>query len=93
MRLLISLGVILIVLIGGGAITSNLLNTDFAIHQTSSPDASPFVATPDQASAFFILVSFVIFNLFGAGVTAMAIFWFLNRGIKSSQAEASASES
>lgn len=74
---------ILVVLLAGGGITANLLSSDLTIEQTTSPDASVFMATPDQATLMLILVGFIIVNVLGAGITIMLIFWLLNRQVVS----------
>lgn len=72
---------IFIVLLAGGAITSNLLSSDLAIKQTLNPSASALTATPDQAAAFILVVGFVIMNVVGAGLTLALVFWLLNRQV------------
>jgi len=81
------LAFIFIVLLAGGGITANLLSSDFTIHQTTNPSGSVFTATPDQAAAFILIVGFIIFNVLGAGLTIMALFWVLNRQVKVVQLE------
>lgn len=75
---------ILFALIAGGAITSQLTgSSDLRVIKADSPDASVFEATPDQSTAFFLMVGFILFNIIGAAVTFMLIFWLLDRGIRS----------
>ncbi|MCY4464899.1 MAG: hypothetical protein OXE46_05125 [Chloroflexi bacterium] len=81
MKALGAVAVILIVLLAGGAITSNLLSSDLAIQQTTDPSGDFLTATPDQAVAFLLVTGFIIFNVLGAGLTLMIVFWLLNHGV------------
>ncbi len=87
MRALGAVAVILAVLLAGGAITSNLLSSDLAIQQTTDPSGDFLTATPDQAVAFLLVTGFIIFNVLGAGLTLMIVFWMLNRGVSAVQQE------
>ncbi len=91
MRRLGILAGIFIVLLGGGAITSNLLTSDLAMQQTTNPSGSVLTATPDQAAAFIVIVGFIIVNVIGAGLTLALVFWLLNRQVKVVQQESSES--
>lgn len=99
-RLVILIVVMAILIVGGGLsaqIAANNNNATSAIpgllKQTDNPDASVFEATPWQAEQLFLFVGFVLFNMIGMGVTLMAIFWFLNRGVAAAKAEESSSSS
>lgn len=81
MKALGAVAVILIILLGGGAITSNLLSSDLAIQQTTDPSGDFLTATPDQAVAFLLVTGFIIFNVLGAGLTLMIVFWLLNLAV------------
>lgn len=81
MKALGAVAVIFAVLLAGGAITSNLLSSDLAIQQTTDPSGDFLTATPDQAVAFLLVTGFIIFNVLGAGLTLMIVFWLLNRGV------------
>ena len=81
MKALSAVAVIMIVLLAGGAITSNLLSSDLAIQQTTDPSGDFLTATPDQAVAFILVTGFIIFNVIGAGLTLMVVFWLLNRQV------------
>ncbi len=81
MKALAAIVVILVVLLAGGAITSNLLSSDLAIQQTTDPSGDFLTATPDQAVAFILVTGFIIFNVLGAGLTLMIVFWLLNRQV------------
>lgn len=76
------IAVVMVVLLAGGAITSDLLSSDFAIRQTNDPSGDFLTATPDQALAFILVSGFIIFNVLGAGLTLLLVFWLLNRQIK-----------
>ncbi len=82
MKALGAVGIVLLVLLAGGAITSNLLSSDFAIRQTNDPSGDFLTATPDQALAFLLVTGFIIFNVLGAGLTVMLVFWLLNWQVK-----------
>lgn len=72
---------VFIVLLAGGAVTSNLLSSDLTIRQTTDPSGDALTATPDQAVAFILVVGFVIVNVIGAGLTLAIVFWLLNRQV------------
>jgi len=79
----------LVILLGGGAITSNLLSSDLAIQQTTDPSGDFLTATPDQAVAFILVTGFIIFNVLGAGLTLLIVFWLLNRQVTAVRQESS----
>lgn len=81
MKQLGALALIFVILLSGGAITSNLLNSDLTIRQTLNPSGDALTATPDQAVAFMLVVGFVIMNVLGAGLTLALVFWLLNRQV------------
>ncbi len=81
MKALASVAIILVILLAGGAITSNLLSSDLAIQQTTDPSGDFLTATPDQAVAFILVTGFIIFNVIGAGLTLTILFWLLNRQV------------
>ena len=81
MKQLGALALIFIVLLGGGAITSNLLSSDLALRQTLDPSGDALTATPDQALAFLLVTGFIIFNVMGAVLTLALVFWLLNRQV------------
>lgn len=81
MKQLGALALIFVILLGGGAISSNLLNSDLTIRQTLDPSGDALTATPDQAVAFMLVVGFVITNVIGAGLTLALVFWLLNRQV------------
>ena len=81
MKSLGALALVFVILLGGGAITSNMLNSDLTIRQTLNPSGDALTATPDQAVAFMLVVGFVIVNVIGAGLTLALVFWLLNRQV------------
>lgn len=80
-RGILLLAFLVAITIAGGVITSGLTLEIPVIRQTSSPDASVFEATPEQANLLTIWIGFVLFNLVGAGVTIMILFWLGNREV------------
>ncbi len=88
MRRLSILAILFVILLAGGAITSNLLSSDLAIQQTTNPNGDALTATPDQAAAFILIVGFIIMNVIGAGLTLALVFWLLNHQVTAVQQEA-----
>lgn len=84
------LATVLVVLLAGGAISANLLTSDLTIQQTTNPSGNVLTATPDQATAFILIVGFVIVNVLGAGITLGVVFWLLNRQVTIVQQETEA---
>ena len=82
---LVILVALVIILIVGGGVTSQLASLPM-IQQTDSPAASVFEATPEQANLFFLMVGFILFNVVGAGLTLLAVFWFGDRAVRSARA-------
>lgn len=91
MKALGIIALVLIVLLAGGAITSNLLSSDLAIQQTTDPSGDFLTATPDQAVAFILVTGFILFNVVGAGLTLMLVFWLLNRQVTTARQQSNAS--
>ena len=81
MKALATVALVLVILLAGGAITSNLLSSDLAIQQTTDPSGDFLTATPDQAVAFILVTGFIIFNVIGAGLTLLILFWVLNHQV------------
>lgn len=88
MKALGTVAFVFVILLAGGAITSNLLSSDLAIQQTTDPSGDFLTATPDQAVAFILVTGFIIFNVLGAGLTLMIVFWLLNRQVTSVRQDA-----
>ena len=89
MKALSAVALVFIILLAGGAITSNLLSSDLAIQQTTDPSGDFLTATPDQAVAFILVTGFILFNVLGAGLTLMVVFWLLNRQVTAVRQETS----
>ena len=87
MKALGTVALVFIILLAGGAITSNLLSSDLAIQQTTDPSGDFLTATPDQAMAFILVTGFILFNVLGAGLTLMLVFWLLNRQVTAARQE------
>ena len=81
------LAAILAVLAAGGAISANFLTSDLTIQQTTNPSGNVLTATPDQATAFILIVGFILVNVLGAGITLGIGFWLLNRQVTIVQQE------
>ena len=90
MKALGTVALVLVILLAGGAITSNLLSSDLAIQQTTDPSGDFLTATPDQAVAFILVTGFILFNVLGAGLTLMIVIWLLNRMVTSVRQDQSA---
>jgi len=81
------MGVVVVILIAGGALSSGLIDlSGLQIIQTADPNASVFEATPEQANQFFFWVVFVIINLIGAGLTLALVFWLGSRAVAQAKA-------
>ncbi len=90
MKALGTVALVLVILLAGGAITSNLLSSDLAIQQTTDPSGDFLTATPDQAVAFILVTGFILFNVLGAGLTLMIVIWLLNRMVTAVRQDQSA---
>lgn len=90
-RLTILIALLLLLVIGGG-ITSLLIAQSGQVlpvlTQVGSPDANPTVITDWKANQFFLMIGFILFNLIGIGLTLAVIFWLMDRGVRTSKAEA-----
>ncbi len=69
--------VILLTVFGAGS--AGLLPSLPFLVQTADPNASPMMATPEQANQFVFWVIFVLINRIGAGVSLALVMWFLGR--------------
>lgn len=96
MRTFIIVVVIFLILIVGGGLTTMLISTNGAIlpilTTTTVPDASPTMVLPWKAEQIFLLIGFLLFNLIGIAVTLAGLFWLVDRGLRSSRANAAAAE-
>lgn len=92
MRRLTILVVLIMVLLVGGGLTSLLIASGGQVlpilQQVGAPDASPTTMMPWKANQFFILISFVLFNLVGIAVTIGILLWVIDWGVKRSKADA-----
>mgnify|MGYP005838575641 CR=1 FL=1 len=83
---------LLVILIIGGGLTMQLIASGGSIlpvlETVSNPDANPTVVLPWKAEQLFLLIGFLLFNLIGIAATLAIIFWFIDRGIRRSKAEA-----
>ncbi len=94
-RLALLMFVILLLIIGGGltaqiASQGGIFQIPAVIRTTNNPDASVLDMTPWKAEQLFLLIGFVLFNLVGATVTLMIVFWLLHRQVKRVKAEGDA---
>ncbi|MFN8379223.1 MAG: hypothetical protein U0452_11190 [Anaerolineae bacterium] len=94
MKKLLILGIILVLVLTGGALTSYMLANNSTVPvpvltTTVDPDASTTMMLGWKAEQLFILVSFLIFNLIGIAVTVALVIWYFDRGIQRSRIEKS----
>lgn len=96
MKRLITLAVIVVILLISGGLTAQLIANSNSpvpiLTQSENPEASVTQIEGWQADQFFLLIGFIVFNLVGIAVTLAVIFWFLDRGVKTSRAEAAKAE-
>jgi hypothetical protein len=95
-RVLIFASLLALLLVSGG-FTSLIASQDgagFAIPGlltvTSRPEASVAQFAGNQALWLLAAIAFILFNLVGATLSGMAIFWFLNREIERAKNESPA---
>jgi predicted membrane protein len=90
-RFLVIVALLVILIIGGG-LTMQLIASGGQIlpilETVSNPDADRSVVLPWKAEQLFLMIGFLIFNLVGIAATIGIIFWFIDRGVRKSQAEA-----
>src|SRR5688572_18894357 len=89
---LIALFVLLLI---GGGLTTQLISSGEegilpVLRTTDDADASVSDILPWKAEQFFLAIGFILFNLIGMGLTIALVFWFIDRGIRKSRAEAPA---
>lgn len=99
MKNLSILAVVLALLLLGGALTAQIVanggelgNLLPILQQVAQPEASTAHVVPTQAYQFVLLAGFILINVVGIAVTLSVIFWFLDRGVKITQAETAAAE-
>lgn len=93
-RKLFILGILLVLVLTGGALTSYMLANNSTVPvpvltTTVDPDASTTMMLGWKAEQLFILVTFMLFNLIGITVTIALVIWYFDRGIRRSRLEAS----
>jgi hypothetical protein len=86
------LGILLVLVLTGGALTSYMLANNATLPApvlttTVDPDASTTMMLGWKAEQLFILVTFLLFNLIGIGVTIALAMWYFDRGIRRSRME------
>lgn len=91
MKKLATFGILLIVVLAGGALTSYMLANNSTLPipvltTTVQPDASTAIMLGWKAEQLFILVSFLLVNLVGIAVTIAIIVWFMDRGVRRTRA-------
>lgn len=91
-RFLFLVGGIALLIIGGGLTSfitaegaGNLIPGVLATTREAEGSVSAFGG--NQGLQFVLMVGFIVFNLIGASLTGMAIFWFLNREVTRVKAE------
>lgn len=92
MKRLFTIAALIVILIIGGGLTMQLIASGGEVlpvlTTVSNPDADPTVVRPWKAEQLFLMIGFVLFNLIGIAATLAVIFWFIDRGIRRSKAEA-----
>ncbi len=92
MKKLFILGILLVVVLTGGALTSYMLANNSTLPvpvltTTVDPDASTTMMLGWKAEQLFILIAFLIFNLVGITLTVALLIWYFDRGIQRSRLE------
>lgn len=91
-RLLIFVSLLVLLMVGGG-LTSFIAAEGAGniipgvLETTNQSEGSVNDFGQGQGLQLFLLIGFIVFNLVGAGVTGMAIFWFLNREVTRAKAD------
>jgi hypothetical protein len=88
---LVILGILLAVVLAGGALTSYMIANNATVPipiltTTVEPDASPTIMLGWKAEQLFILITFILINLIGIGVTLALIVWWMDRGVRRTRA-------
>jgi hypothetical protein len=88
---LVIFGILLAVVLAGGALTSYMLANNATVPipvltTTAEPDASRTIMLGWKAEQLFILVTFILINLIGIGVTIALIVWWMDRGVRRTRA-------
>lgn len=95
MRKVVILAVLVVILIAGGGLTSQLASGGESfqlpvLKQTNNPDGAPEVLTSWKAEQLFLVIMFILFSPFPPGLIPMAIgimvlMIILDWGVKSSK--------
>lgn len=83
---LIVLAGLVIIMIGGAGLTSQLAPSVPTVIQTADPNASAFEATPLQAGQFIFWVVTVIGNVVLLGAGLAGLLWLSNREVSKAKA-------
>lgn len=95
MKKLIALAILLVILIAGAGLTTQLLSNNGGgllpvLQIVGSPEASTAAVLPWKAEQLFLLIGFIITSLIGFALVLAALFWFLDRGIRQARVQAKA---
>lgn len=91
-RVMIFTGLLFLLVVTGGLTSFAAANGSGSLFPgvltvTSRPEASVSQVSGNQGLLLIGWIAFVVFNLVGASLTGMAIFWFLNRQVERAKAE------
>lgn len=92
MKRVAALAFLVIIVIVGGGLTSQLMTEAPIIIQSDVPDASVFEATPQQAAQFIFWTLFVLGNVVVVGLVLAFLFWRGNVEVRKAEAMPKASE-
>jgi hypothetical protein len=89
---LLILGIVLVLVLAGGALTSYMLANNSTVPvpvltTTVDPNASTTTMLGWKAEQLFILVGFIMFNLVGITLTVALLIWFFDRGVRRARFE------
>ncbi len=90
-RVMIFAGLLLLLLVTGGLTSFAAANGTGSLIPgvltvTSNAEASVNQVTGNQAIWLVGVIAFILFNLVGASLTGMALFWLLSRGVTRAKA-------
>ena len=88
----IIVAVIILLMIGGG-LTTQLISSGKStpipvLQQSSNPEASVNAMLGWKAEQLFLAIGFIVTSLIGFAVVLALVFWFVDRGLRVSKAEA-----
>lgn len=92
MKKLITLAVLLVILVAGAGLTTQLISNDGGgllpvLQIVGSPEASTSAVLPWKAEQLFLLIGFIVTSLIGFALVLAALFWFLDRGMRQARAQ------